>query len=337
MTPAPLAALDASPELLQSGFWGHFKGAHAWTPLAFSVRAGDASFGLLVLTRRLARLFSIAYVPFGPTADPVSGRGGMLVALARALRPHLPAGTLFVRYDVPWQKTGEAPAAPGAVKAASDMQPASTVVVDITPPLDDVLGAMKSKTRYNIRLAQKKGVRVAEGGAGDLDRWYALYTETSRRDRIAIHSRAYYRGLFDAARCYPGARPRVALLLATHEGDFLAGNIVAFWKDRAAYLYGASSGAKRNLMPTYALQWEAIRLAKEAGCTSYDLFGVPPLPDPGHPMFGLYQFKTGFNETVLERWGTWDVPLKPMAYAGYRAAEAARMFYYRTLKKKLPG
>ena len=119
------------------------------------------------------------------------------------------------------------------------------------------------------------------------------------------------------------------LLLARHEGDLLAGNIVAFWKTRAAYLYGASSGMKRNLMPTYALQWEAIRMAREAGCTSYDLYGVPPQPDPGHPMFGLYQFKTGFSDRVLQRWGTWDAPFRPLLYASYRAAEAARMFYYR--------
>jgi lipid II:glycine glycyltransferase (peptidoglycan interpeptide bridge formation enzyme) len=337
VSPAPLAALDASPELLQSGFWGHFKSAHAWTPRAFTVQAGDASFGLLVLTRRIARLFTIAYVPFGPSHDPGPGRGALLSALARALRPQLPRGALFLRYDLPWPRSGEAPNARGVRKSASDMQPASTVIVDIAPPLDDVLGSMKSKTRYNIRLAQKKGVQVVEGGPGDLDRWYTLYEETSRRDRIAIHSRGYYTGLMDAAQTYSGTRPRVALLLAMHEGALLAGNIVAFWKDRAAYLYGASSGEKRNLMPTYALQWEAIRRAKEAGCTSYDLFGVPPLPDPGHPMFGLYQFKTGFNETVFERWGTWDVPLRPVLYAAYRAAEAMRMFYYRTLKKKLRG
>jgi len=337
---APLSFLDSSGEMLQSGFWGAFKQEHGWHPLAFEVSAAAASFGLLVLTRRLARRFTIAYVPFGPTHDPCARRGELLAGIAGAIRSHLPRGTLFLRFDLPWPRGGDQPGfrgtgQPRVRKSASDMQPANTVVVDISGPVESVLGSMKSKTRYNIRLAEKKGVSVTEGGEEDLPRWYSLYEETARRDRIGIHSLAYYRGLLRASREYPGAAPTVQLLLAWHEGELLAGNIVAFWKDRAAYLYGASSGNKRNLMPTYALQWEAIRRAKEAGCTTYDLFGVPPRPDPGHSMAGLYQFKTGFSDQVLERWGTWDVPYRPVLCALYGGAEAVRMFYYRGLKKRL--
>jgi lipid II:glycine glycyltransferase (peptidoglycan interpeptide bridge formation enzyme) len=324
--------------MLQSGFWGSFKQDHGWRASAFSISTGSAVFGLLVLTRRLARVSTIAYVPFGPVFDPVTGRGDFLECLAAALRPHLPKDTLFLRFDLPWVKTGEPPG-PGHVtgvrKSPSDMQPASTVVIDIGRSLDDVLKSVKSKTRYNIRLAEKKGITVTEGGEADLDRWYAIYRETARRDRIGIHSRAYYRGLLQSSRTYPGAAPDVKLLLAWHDGELLAGNIVAFWKSRAAYLYGASSGVKRNLMPTYALQWDAIRRAHAAGCLTYDLYGVPPRPDPGHPMFGLYQFKTGFCETVLERWGTWDVPYLPLLFVPYRMAERVRMFYYRGMKKRL--
>jgi len=336
----PLSFLDSSREMLQSGFWGAFKQGHGWKAWAFDVSAGPGSFGLLVLTRRLARLFTIAYVPFGPSFDPCTGRGALLAGIAHAIRPHLPNGTLFLRFDLPWTTGGDQPGfrgrrLPRVRKSASDMQPPNTVIVDISGSAEAVLGSMKSKTRYNIRLAEKKGVSVAEGGEEDLPRWYALYQETARRDRIGIHSLAYYRGLLRSSHEYQGTAPSVQLLLAWHEGELLAGNIVAFWQDRAAYLYGASSGNKRNLMPTYALQWEAIRRAQRAGCTTYDLFGVPPRPDPGHPMAGLYQFKTGFSEQVLERWGTWDVPYRPALCALYRAAEALRMFYYRGVKKRL--
>jgi lipid II:glycine glycyltransferase (peptidoglycan interpeptide bridge formation enzyme) len=339
--PVPLSSLDANEEMLQSGFWGRFKEAHGWQPHPFSVSWSEAGrpasdFAVLVLTRRLVRTFTIAYVPFGPVQDPLCGRGAFLSSLASALRGHLPRATLFLRYDLPWKKEGEAPRARGrrpVVKAASDMQPPSTVVVDIAPPLEDILKGMKPKTRYNVRLAAKKGVEVQAAGLDALDAWYGLYQETGRRDRIAIHSREYYRGLLRASEDSGGESPVVRLLLARHEGRLLAGNIVAFWKKRAAYLYGASSGEERNLMPTYALQWEAIRMAREAGCTSYDLFGVPAVPDPAHPMFGLYQFKTGFSDCVLERWGTWDAPYRPALYALYRAAEGARMFYYRNVKK----
>lgn len=338
--PAELAELDASPGLLQSGFWGFFKAAHGWRPHAYRVTAEGVEFPLLVLTRSLPGSFVLAYVPFGPTYDPGAGRSELLSALARGLRPSLPGGTLLVRFDLPWTCGGDAPSGggpPRVVKAGHDMQPASTILVDISSSLEQVLASMKPKTRYNIRLAQKKGVVVEEGSSADLDQWYTIYRETSARDRIAIHSRDYYRGLLDAARAYDGVKPTVSLLLARHDGELLAGNIVVFWRETASYLYGASSGAKRNLMPTYALQWEAIRRAKDAGCRSYDLFGVPSQPDPAHPMYGLYQFKTGFHDEVLQRWGTWDVPLRSFAYAAYSAAENARMIYHRTLKKRLRG
>jgi lipid II:glycine glycyltransferase (peptidoglycan interpeptide bridge formation enzyme) len=297
------------------------------------VNADGRRFGLLALTRRIARVFSLAYVPFGPTPDPVRDRGEYLRRIASALRPHLPRGTAFLRFDLPWEKTGEEPGG-GARKSRDDIQPPSTVVVDLTPPLDGILAAMKSKTRYNIRLASKKGVSVSEGGIEDVDPWYEIYRETGERDRIAIHAKGYYAELLRRSREYPGTAPRVMLLLARADGELLAGNIVILWKKTAVYLTGASSGGKRNLMPTYALQWEAMKIAKESGCSAYDLYGVPARPDPVHPMYGLYQFKTGFTEKVLERWGTWDVPFLPIRFRAYAAAESARLFFFRVVRKR---
>jgi len=340
---ASLPDLDSSQELLQTGWWGNFKQAHGWRAHPFIVTAQDegqpgATFGLLVLTRRLFRFLTIAYVPFGPNHDPACQRGSFLSALASGLRHHLPGSTLFLRYDLPWEKKGEPPLEThGALKvrkSPSDIQPPNTVVVDISGPLDGVLASMKAKTRYNVRLSEKKGVTVREEGEDGFGPWYAMYQETSRRDRISIHSPSYYRGLFTDGRLYPGARPTVTLLTARHEGDLLAGNICIFWKRRGVYLTGASSNAKRNLMPTYALQWEAIQRAKGAGCTEYDLYGIPPKPDPDEPMFGLYQFKTGFSERILERWGTWDVAYRPVLFALYRAAEEMRLSWFRSVRKR---
>lgn len=339
---ASLTDLDSSEELLQSGWWGSFKQSHGWQAHPFSVAVEGqrtATFGLLVLTRALFRRFVIAYVPFGPAFDPGCDRGHFLSSLAAGLRPYLPPGTLFVRFDLPWEKTGEEPGWSGkglrVRKSPNDIQPPDTVVVDISLPLDSVLAAMKPKTRYNVRLAEKKGVVVREEGDQGLDPWYSMYQETSRRDRIAIHSPSYYKGLFSACRSYDGKAPVVTLLTARHEGELLAGNICIFWKKRGVYLTGASSNAKRNLMSTYALQWEAIQRAKEAGCTEYDLYGIPPMADPDHPMYGLYQFKTGFSDRIVQRWGTWDAPCQPAFCALYRAAEEARLFYFRTVKKRL--
>ena len=182
--PVPLSSLDSSDEMLQSGFWGFFKQKHGWNAAAFEIDTGFSAYGLLVLTRKLARIFSIAYVPFGPACDPGTGRGEQLSRLAAALRPSLPRGTLFLRYDLPWAKEGETPASPRGLprvrKSASDMQPASTVIVDIDRPLDAVMESMKPKTRYNVRLAEKKGVTVTEGSADDVPRWYSIYQETAQ-------------------------------------------------------------------------------------------------------------------------------------------------------------
>jgi lipid II:glycine glycyltransferase (peptidoglycan interpeptide bridge formation enzyme) len=293
-----------------------------------------------VLTRRLARAFRLAYVPFGPTFDPGGDRGAFLAGLAARLRPHLPRGTFLLRFDLPWVKAGACPVGPGLRKSADDIQPPATVIVDLGPDEERILAAMKTKTRYNVKLAERRGVTVGEGSAGDLGRWYELYRQTSARDRIAIHARPYYEGLFAAAAertAAGGAAPVVKLFLARCDGELLAGNIVLFWKKSAVYLTGASSGGKRNLMPTYALQWAAMRMAKAAGCETYDLYGCPPAADESHPMFGLYQFKTGFSPGVTERWGTWDAPLNRPVHAAYAAAERLRMWWFRTARKRLAG
>jgi lipid II:glycine glycyltransferase (peptidoglycan interpeptide bridge formation enzyme) len=177
---------------------------------------------------------------------------------------------------------------------------------------------------------------VEEGSAADLPAWYELYRETAQRDRITLHDFDYYRRQFDLAQEGAGgsAGPVLKLLLARHEGDLLAGIIVAIHGLGATYLYGASSDAKRNLMPAYALQWEAIRLSRRLGCRTYDLFGIPPSPDPGHPMHGLYRFKTGFGGRLVHRPGCWDFPYRRAGYAAYALAERVRSWYYHRFRKR---
>ena len=100
---------------------------------------------------------------------------------------------------------------------------------------------------------------------------------------------------------------------------------------------GSSADRKRNLMPSYALQWQAMRLARDSGCRSYDLFGIPPRDDAAHPMHGLYRFKTGFGGTIFNRLGCWDVALRPLLYGAYRIAESLRGAYFRRWRKRLAG
>jgi lipid II:glycine glycyltransferase (peptidoglycan interpeptide bridge formation enzyme) len=167
-----------------------------------------------------------------------------------------------------------------------------------------------------------------------LDTFYALFRETAKRDGISIHSIGYYQILFAHCAEYPGQELR--LYVAEHEEKILAATIVLFRKGMATYLYGASSNEHRELMASYALQWKAMKDAKAAGCTHYDLFGIPPNADPDHPMAGLYRFKTGFGGTIIHRSGSWDFTYKPLARRLFTVAEALRKGI-RSLKKKKRG
>jgi lipid II:glycine glycyltransferase (peptidoglycan interpeptide bridge formation enzyme) len=253
----------------------------------------------------------------------------------------LPGDTVFVRFDPPWAveeaPEGCAPAQPlvfGApfVRASANVQPPDTVLIDLTPDsMEAIEASFKSKTRYNARLALRKGVTVQNAGVNGLDDFYYLLKETARRDGIAVHSADYYRTLFDHASHYESVDVR--LYLARFEREVLAGIVTLFRRDEAVYLYGASSNLHRNLMAPYALQVQAMTDARAAGCTYYDLFGIPPSADPNHPMHGLYQFKTGFGGAIIHRPGSWDFPYNKAIYRLFRFAEKTRKDW-RDRKKK---
>jgi lipid II:glycine glycyltransferase (peptidoglycan interpeptide bridge formation enzyme) len=296
---------------------------------------------------------SFAYVPHGPDIEvQKSERGRFLAELSDNLRRFLPPSCLFIRFDPPWYSIGgglDADAGLGAdsarpwigpplVRAAVDIQVPDSVLIDLKPSEEDILAAMKPKWRYNIRLAAKKGVEVSSLGAEAVTEFYRLYRETAARDRIVLHPEAYYRSLFDVVEEYrrrgcPDA-PDVRLWIARKDGAALAAIITLFRADEAVYLYGASSNEGRELMPAYALQWEAMRAAKAFGCSHYDLFGIPPSDNPDHPMAGLYRFKTGFGGAIIRRAGSWDFPLKPLPYFAFRKAEGMRGWWYKVARKR---
>jgi lipid II:glycine glycyltransferase (peptidoglycan interpeptide bridge formation enzyme) len=201
---------------------------------------------------------------------------------------------------------------------------------------DELLAGMKPKWRYNVKLAEKKGVTVESEGSSGLSDFYALYETTASRDKIAIHPRSYYERLFSLEPTnLAEPRPDLRLWMARYEGRALAAIITVFYRGEATYLYGASSDEHRNLMPAYALQWSAIRAAREAGCVSYDFYGIPPVDDPDHPMSGLYRFKTGFGGQVRHYAGAWDYVLRPLPYHGWRLAEQLRLFWHKSVRKRL--
>jgi lipid II:glycine glycyltransferase (peptidoglycan interpeptide bridge formation enzyme) len=348
--------LDGGDNLLQSGFWGQFRSLRGWESSGFIITVqsdaylpDNSSLGprpLLLLRRRIIPGFNLLYVPHGPDilVDP-HRCDDFLQTLSESLASRFQKGDFCIRYDLPWRQEDEGDLdllLPGRLKkAVFDVQAPTTLLLDLLQDEDSILSGMKSKTRYNIRLADRKGVRVFEvspfdrkAGSSGLAKWYEIYRETAERDRITIHAFSYYRDLFDLAQKFRGKCPELSLFLAEVEGELNAGIITARYGRKTSYLYGASRSKNRNYMASYALQWQAVKKAKEEGAECYDFFGIPPVNDPEHPMYGLYRFKTGFGGRIVRRPGCVDFSITPAVYAAFRAAESLRGWYYRTFRKR---
>lgn len=343
---------------------------------------------VFVLVRSFAKgLFSIAYVPMYPvfSSDSVSAQDfcAVLEEIAVAVSPHLPKNTICVRFD-PVLEFDSASMRDNFIskvrcfsarnryslkKSDVDIQPPDTSLIDISRSEDEILASMKSKWRYNINLASRKGVQIERIGVNEVsssigavsdgnscnvassqdeffsnlskkvDEFYEVYRVTSARDGIAIHSKQYYLDLLQksAREKFAGNDvPLVRLYIARHEDDVLGAIITLVTRNEGVYLYGASSNVKRNLMPNFLLQWTAMRDARSAGARIYDLYGIPPTDDARHPMHGLFLFKTGFGGKNIHRVGTFDVPLNHF-YAFCSIAERTRAWWHKKFLKRIRG
>ena len=364
-----IAAKPPARHFLQSRLWAEFKKQQGWTYRQYEIHAvGTRSFLLTVLLRQLHPFGLLAYIPMGPDIlisgdsslpEMAEKRGTFLANLAEKLVPLLPDHVFLIRFDPPWEctiKSGKVhetysqnfpliPCTGGKTpcrlrKAASDIQPPDTIQLDLQQPLDVLLAQCKPKWRYNIRLAEKKGVQVRcfSGSQAEdaIPVFYQIYRETAARDGIAIHSETYYRSLCRLAvdPAFDAEHILISVYIAYFEEKPLAAIITLFSPSGAVYLYGASSNEHRNLMPAYLLQWQAIQDAQKYGSRSYDFYGIPPTDDPAHPMHGLYRFKTGFGGAIVHRVGTLDIPVRGFRYGLYSVAEQLRTFWFKTVKKK---
>ena len=346
---------------LQTRFWASFKAMHGWTPYFFEGTAvtqddNKTKFNITVLVRKLKSFVSIAYIPLGIELSEENQKiiqynsAEYLLLLqdtARELKKLLPKTVFCIRFDPPIEfftneerteylrecKKANDREKIHLKKSPTDVQPPDTVLLQLDKTEEELLSAMKPKWRYNIRLAEKKGVTVRAAGAENIESFYKVFMETATRDRIAVHGKDYYKSLLELSADVNHVK--TTLYIAEHEGETLAGIITLFTDTEAVYLYGASSDNKRNLMPAYILQWTAIQDAKKFGSQVYDFYGIPPTDDEHHPMHGLYRFKTGFGGTVVHRAGSIDMPVKTVFYAFYILLEKLRAFYFRKVRKLL--
>jgi peptidoglycan pentaglycine glycine transferase (the first glycine) len=216
----------------------------------------------------------------------------------------------------------------------------NTAFSDLTGGEEALFGAVKSKWRYNIRLAERRGVQIRQGTVQDLHTFYQLYAETGQRDGFLIRPFDYYRTTWErflAAQTDPSNPAGGALLLAEHaeEQAPLAGLFLLRYGKRTWYFYGASSDRRRRDMPNHLLQWEALRWAMAQGCTIYDWWGAPTNPaDANDSLQGVWHFKEGFDARFQPHIGAWDFPVQPLLYGAYQQLFPLFLDLLRTLSKR---
>lgn len=190
---------------------------------------------------------------------------------------------------------------------------------------DEIFKNFHQKTRYNVRLATKKGVTVKEGTREDLKDFHKIMVTTGIRDGFITRPLEYFEKMYDCL-----GPEHMKILMAYYDGKPISGVIPIMYGNKTWYLYGASSNEHRNLMPNYLLQWEMIKIAISRKSDIYDLRGVPGIADDSN---GLYRFKKGFGAEYTEFIGEVYIPFKPLTYKAYKFSE--KMFRsLRALKLK---
>jgi len=215
-------------------------------------------------------------------------------------------------------------------KSAVDMQPRDILILDIAKSEDEILAGMKQKTRYNVKLSQKRDVSVKVISNFQfpiskryIGEFFRLLKITTKRDKITSHPENYYRKMFETI---PG--DILKLYIAEYNGNIIAANLVLFFGKTATYMHGASDNDHRSVMAPYILQWQAIRDAKKAGCTQYDLGGVGG-GTVDNSWTGITKFKTGFapDAQPVQFPGCYDIILKPAKYNFYRTLQRIKRIF----------
>ena len=326
-----------NPHILQSWEWGQVKAQFGWQPFHKAwEQDGQVKAAALVLERTInlggmAARLRMHYTPKGPLLadwEDTALRQEVISDLVQFGRERA-AFLLKIDADVPVglgvpgaEDAQEGLAGTRVIEmlkrdgwhfANEQVQFRNTMHIDLTASDEDLLQAMKSKTRYNIRLAGRKGVSVRRGTDADFEMLYSMYAETAVRDGFAIRGRDYYQAVWQTYYAAQALTP----LIAEVEGQAVAGLMLFHFAGTAYYLHGMSRDAHRNLMPTYLLQWEAAVIGKQRGCRVYDLWGAPDVFDESDSMWGVYRFKQGLGGQVLRTVGAWDKPLRPLVFQLY--------------------
>jgi lipid II:glycine glycyltransferase (peptidoglycan interpeptide bridge formation enzyme) len=304
--------------LLQTTNWARLKNRFGWSShRVWLKQEGAFVAGAQVLYRSAGLgVVKLGYIPHGPLVnwDDEEQVAVMFNQIDESAYQHgagiLKLEPLLWQKDMPAERWAAICAQYDCVIPTDTIQPPRTIMIDVRPDEEEILGAMKSKTRYNIRLAARKDVVVREGTIVDIKTFHQLMQTTGERDDFGTHAAEYYAVMYDFF-----APDNAVLLIAEFEERPLAAAIITAFGHTATYLYGASSNEERNRMPAYAVQWAAIQWAKERGCTQYDMWGVPDatldeleagFTDRSDGLWPVYRAKRGYGGSVQRTVGAAD-------------------------------
>ena len=340
-------AKSPTGDLLQSFEWGELKRrSGGWRPIRLAVEDGGSIVGAAsILKRKLPRLNKcIFYAPRGPVCD-FSDRQVLRLLVNEVEARTRRDGAILFKIDPP-VATENPEVVPllqelGFVRVSDPhgfggVQPRCVMQLDLRPSMDELLAGCKPKWRYNIRLAERKGVRVRSSCTkDDLRVFYDLLEETARRDRFLIRGYDYYESIWDILVEAGYAK----LFLAEYEGEVIAGALSFIFGDKCWYTYGASSNHHRNVMPNHLLQWRMIEWAKQSGCAVYDFRGVSPKRDwsADDHLCGLNRFKEGFGAQFVEYIGEFDLPFSRVWYWAWVVGKPRAAAISKSLRRRSGG
>lgn len=322
--------MNQKQEFLQSEEWLQFQSAVGRETISFS----SDDFWANGIMHRLPLIGRYLYVPRGPRISTKYQVPSIKYGIAGLIDLAKEKKMRWVRIEPETEalfKNIQEGTDKKVVKAPHDVQPREVLRVDITPNAEVLFSALKPKTRYNIRLAEKRGIRVFRTRDEKYVRIFLdLIRRTADRKEITPHPSSYYEQLFRTLpeeMChlfvaeYAGSASTGEGSSSMRDGEVLAANLLITFGTTATYLHGGSSDAHRDMMAPYLLQWEQMKFAKEYGCTEYDFGGVQS--NIRSSWEGITKFKMGFSpqtETVVFP-GAYDIILNLKVYAFYRAAE----------------
>jgi lipid II:glycine glycyltransferase (peptidoglycan interpeptide bridge formation enzyme) len=311
-----VAANPDGGNALQTLAWGEFKRRWGWQPHRFVYQlAGGRLVAAQWLVRSVPLQGSIWYCPKGPGVTTPADYAQVVEQTRATL------SGVFMRLEsevLADEASVESLQALGLTRANRDPGSKATIFIDLQPDEATILASFSQSTRRNLRKAQAAGVVVEPvfATAENLAKMYELMVAVEGRAHYGLRSQAYFTDYWAAII----AAGQAQLLFSKHEGEVLTGIFVTFLGNRAWYKDGGSFDKKRELQPSYLMQWEVMRWLKARGITSYDLVGVPPRDQigTGHDRDSLYEFKRKFNPEVTEFVGCWDIAPSSWRYRLWR-------------------